>query len=356
MSETKEERTCPSCGAKVPKSNVYCPKCGKLVVKEKPKKAKRGKQYVRECPGCGSTITSSVLEQCPICNTRLEKVPESKKGKSEQKSGFIFTEKKLEPEQKYVLQKGTWNLKEALNVFGNSILIYITIRLIIFALFSFLTEEDGTSSLMALTMPNLLIMQLPEVLFGIYPLYYIYSRKHTFAKLGFSANSKKLGIAILIGVFGGIGLLFITQFFSEAIINLVIDLGLDFVDIQSYIQQENILIRNTEIYWLILLLITLSISAISSEVVFRGVLHNALIEKYGNDPIGRLTVIMITALGYGLIYLLFTFPVGLYFLIANIVMYIILGIIYEINKNIYNSIIAFIIYNLLVILSIVLLP
>jgi membrane protease YdiL (CAAX protease family) len=366
MSENKEKRPCPNCGSEIPKGKVYCPECGKLVAKDTSRKQKVGGEYARKCPGCGSIITSTVLEQCPICNTRLEKVPESKKTKAKEQPGFIFTEKKLEAEQKFILKKGAWNLKEALNVFGNSILIYLTVRLVLFGIFSFLGDQNGTSALIPLTMPNLLIWQLPEVLFGIYPLYYIYSRNHNFAKLGFLRNTKKLTLALVIGLGGGIGLFFIGYFFSETIIDLIIDLGKDFLNIESYILEEYLLLQNAEIYWILLLLITLTITAISSEVVFRGVLHNALIEKFGDDPIGRLTVILITALVYGLIYLftalvygliylLFTFPMGLYFLISNIFVYLILGFLYEINKNIYNSIIAFITYNILSILFIILL-
>jgi membrane protease YdiL (CAAX protease family) len=354
MSENKEKRPCPYCGSQIPKGKVYCPECGKLVEKDTSRTRKVGGEYARKCPGCDSIITSSVLEQCPICNTRLEKVPESKKPQTNKQPGFIFTEKKLEAEQKFTLKKGTWNLKEALNVFGNSILIYLTVRLVLFGIFSFMGDQNGTSALIPLTMPNLLIWQLPEVLFGIYPLYYIYSRNHNFTKLGFLKDTKKLTFALLIGIGGGVVLFFIGYFFSEAIIDLIIDLGLDFLNIESYILEEELLIQNAEVYWILLVLLTLGITAISSEVVFRGVLHNALIEKFGDDPIGRLTVIFITALVYGLIYLLFTFPMGLYFLISNIFVYLILGLLYEINKNIYNSIIAFITYNIMSILFIIL--
>ncbi|TFG03824.1 MAG: zinc-ribbon domain-containing protein, partial [Promethearchaeota archaeon] len=143
MNDDNEDITgyCVHCGAKIDPGKVYCPNCGKLVVKIKSDKAiYKNKQLLdkpkeeekrsisRKCPGCGSIITSTVLEQCPICNTVLEPVPELQKA-SPTKTSFIFTKEKLEPEQKLVIQRDTWNLKEGLNVFTNSLLIYITIEL-----------------------------------------------------------------------------------------------------------------------------------------------------------------------------------------------------------------------------------
>ena len=128
---------CVYCGKDVGESKTYCPHCGKLIVKLK-KNEKQEKPRIihkpvsiqkteisRKCPGCGSIITSTILNQCPICNTALEKISEVKKAKIQKKPGLIFTNKKLEPEQKFVLKKDTWNLKEGLNVFGTCIYILI---------------------------------------------------------------------------------------------------------------------------------------------------------------------------------------------------------------------------------------
>jgi endogenous inhibitor of DNA gyrase (YacG/DUF329 family) len=87
----KPIKFCVYCGAEVAKDKIYCPNCGKLVVKLK-ESEKQAKQHIsqkpspmkkdeisRKCPGCGSVITSIILDQCPICNTALEKIPEAKK-------------------------------------------------------------------------------------------------------------------------------------------------------------------------------------------------------------------------------------------------------------------------------------
>ena len=80
---------CVYCGARIFPGQVYCPECGKLIVQAKKSKEiikhrkiaekpvyKQPDQYSRTCSGCGSIINSIVLEQCPICNAILEKIPE----------------------------------------------------------------------------------------------------------------------------------------------------------------------------------------------------------------------------------------------------------------------------------------
>ena len=120
----KKIKFCVYCGSDVKENEIYCPKCGKLVIKieagkEVPKPQITQKLEIsRKCPGCGSVITSTVLDQCPICNTELEKIAEFKRAAIQKKPGLIFTSKKLEPEQKFILKKDTWNLKEGVNVFG----------------------------------------------------------------------------------------------------------------------------------------------------------------------------------------------------------------------------------------------
>ncbi|MEJ2294315.1 MAG: zinc-ribbon domain-containing protein [Candidatus Lokiarchaeota archaeon] len=119
MSNNKDEKLnvkyCVHCGAEINKDKVYCPNCGKLAVNIKsaskiknlvkeesaPKPSKQQSKMTRKCPGCGSIISSPILEQCPICNTKLEKFVPPKdllpSQESEKKAGFIFTNKKLVP-------------------------------------------------------------------------------------------------------------------------------------------------------------------------------------------------------------------------------------------------------------------
>ena len=53
--------------------------------------ASKGKVEIsRKCPKCGSIITSNILDQCPICNTLLEPIPESLKPAQGGKAGFLF--------------------------------------------------------------------------------------------------------------------------------------------------------------------------------------------------------------------------------------------------------------------------
>ncbi len=347
---------CVYCGTQIEESKIYCPKCGKLVVKIEPSKGTKPPQkktVSRKCSGCGSIITSSVLEQCPICNTKLEKVPKLQKTQSSEthlnKTGYVFTNKKLVPEQKFIIKKETWNFREGISVFGNSLMVYIIIRLLITML---LTLQLESSDPIDLNFTTILLSQIPDVLFGLYPLWYIYSKKHNFQKLRLNFKARPFLIALLIGVIGSIGLVIIDNF-SSLLIQFMYDSGIDFFDIFSYLANQSLVIQNADLIWVILLMVILSLSAISTELVFRGVLHNTLKERFDNNLLGRSSVIFIVALIYSVLFLLFTLPIGIYFFLVNFMVFIFLGILYESNKNILTTIFASIIYNFALIILIV---
>jgi len=354
---------CVHCGAKIVKKETYCPQCGKLVINLKPSEdiprevksyrrpvANRRGQISRKCSGCGSIITSSILDQCPICNSLLEPLPEMQK--IEQSRGFVFTNKKFEPEQKFILKKDSWQLKEGISVFTNSIFVYITVQLFIIMFFWLQMSPDSQdqTTISEATIFLVLLSQIPTILLGFFPLWYIYTRKHNFEKLGFTSDRKKNLLALIIGILGGFGVITI-GLLSSNISRFLYDIGLDFYDIEAYIELEYRIIQAAG-YWNILLLIELIIAAISIEILFRGVLHNTLKEKFEDDNIGKISIILIVASVYSLLYLLFSFPIGIYFLIPNFLIFIFLGILYEINGNLYNTIIASVIYNIFVIVFI----
>ncbi|MHA1659803.1 MAG: CPBP family intramembrane glutamic endopeptidase [Promethearchaeota archaeon] len=352
---------CVYCGSVIEKNQVYCPECGKLIVNvssskedfqqkhEKPAIQEKV-EISRKCSGCGSIITSPVLEQCPICNTMLEKIPESQKP-TPIKMGYIFTNKKLEPEQKFVIKKDTWNLKEGLRIFQSCILTYIIIQFLIYMALMF-QVNSGDLSIKA-DIFTILISQLPEIIFGVYPLWYIYSKNHNFKKLGFSSDFKKFILALLIGIIGVFCLLFINTI-SSSVISIISDLGIEFFDISTYLEEEYQIIRNADLLWIISLIFLIGLGSISTEVLFRGVFQNSLKEKFGNEISGKITAILITALVYAILFLFLTFPIGIIFFFLNFLVFLFLGTIYEINENIYNSIIASVLYHVLLILLIVL--
>ncbi|MFX1453317.1 MAG: type II CAAX prenyl endopeptidase Rce1 family protein [Promethearchaeota archaeon] len=365
MSEKNDNivKYCVYCGANVGKEQVYCPNCGKLIIEIKPSKESISHEHrversiptktsgiSRKCPNCGSIITSTVLEQCPICSTLLEPIPESQKIRPA-KTGFVFTREKLEPELRYVLKKDVWNLREGMNVFTNSILVYITAYLFLLMFVWFQLGLSEGSSTTEIPFYLILLSQIPGMLLGVFPLWYISANKHSFEKLGFPSDNKKILLALIVGILGCLGLLTI-NIFSNFINIIFYEVGLNFFDIQQYMEMETRAIRSGGI-WVILLLLELIITSISVEILFRGVLHNTLKEKFGAEEVnGRIITILVVALVYSLIYLLFSFPIGIFFLVSNFLIFMFLGFLYELNGNIYNTIFASIFYDIVLIILI----
>jgi len=362
MSDNNKKPTvkyCVHCGATVNINQTYCPRCGKLTLKMKSEKKdlieestplKVKKTVSRTCHGCGSIITSPILEQCPICNTKLEKLSKDQKlGASQvpqKSSGFIFSNKKLIPEQKLILKKDTWNLREGISVFGNSLMAYITIRLLIFML---LTGASISEEWLFFT---ILLSQIPDIIFCVYPLWYIYSKKHSFVKLGFRSGKKWIILAIIIGIISSI-ILFGINLLSDLFIDFMYNSGITFgIDLPSEIALENQIVREAGLLWNIILLILLTLGTISSEIVFRGILHNTLRRHFENNIIGRATVIILVALVYSVLYLVFFLPVSVFFFLFYFLNSILLGIIFELNNNIYNTILAGTFYNLIIVMII----
>jgi len=360
----KKLKFCVYCGAKLEKGKTYCPECGKLVIKIIPSDDKAQKQkeehmtqirekkvIARKCSGCGSIITSEILEQCPICNTKLEKIPkqDTLSEPSVARTGFIFTNKKLVPEQKFIMKKDAWNFKEGLSVFFNCLMAYFVIRFLITMLQIFPFDAPSTTEVNIFT---LILDQIPEIIFGVYPIWYIYSKKHNISKLSLSYKLKTLLFSIIIGITAGI-ILLVLNYFSDFFIELIYNAGIDFIDILTYIAEVNQIVIDADLIWLIFLMILFSLGVISTEIVFRGVLHNTLRERYGSNISGRITVIILVALINSGIFLLFSIPIGIYFFLINFIEFIIYGIIYEIKNSLYTTIIASIFYNLLLILILV---
>lgn len=369
MSKENEKQNiakfCVYCGTTIDENTAYCPnpKCGKLVLKIKPSEeilekqipvpeSKKTNKLSRICPGCGSIITSSILEQCPLCDTKLEKISE-KKGttqniKPQRKTGYIFTNKKLVPEQQFILNRSEWNFREGISVFGNSLMAYITIRLIITML---LTLQAGPTDSVDLNITTILLSQIPDVIFGLYPIYYIISKKHKSQKLGLMLNNKPLMIALIFGTIGSVGLILIDNF-SSIIITFMYNSGIDFFDVAAYLAEESLLLQNTDFIFIILLMALISLSVISIEIAFRGVLHNTLKARFDKDFLGKTSVILLVALIYSALFFFFTLPIGIYFFIPNFMVFLFLGVIYEINKNLLSTIIANVAYNIFLIILI----
>ncbi|MFW9940897.1 MAG: CPBP family intramembrane glutamic endopeptidase [Candidatus Thorarchaeota archaeon] len=357
MSKDNEKiiKYCVYCGADVEQHKTYCPNCGKLIIKLSPSETPKDTRIIqkpapterieisRKCSGCGSIITSTILNQCPICNTPLEQVSEVKKTAIQKKPGLIFRDKKLEPEQKFILKKDEWNLKEGINVFGTCIYIYI----ITFFLIYFILVYQGEGDSIEQNIQMFMISQIPELLISIYPLYYIISKHHSFLKLGFIKDSKRILTGILIGIVGALCLL-ILNFLYNSFIRYLAETGLDLFDMESEIALQNQIIRDAGFIWVYLLTLLIAFGSISLEIVYRGVLHNTLNQKFHN---GIYTILSVASI-YS-IFMVFIFPNPAYFLL-NFLGFVLLGILWELtNGNIYTTMIASFLYNVVLIVLII---
>lgn len=361
---SKDPLECPYCHAKLNAKQIYCSECGRLMPSPKRKdtqgailsqpgaiiRAKK-EEYQRTCSGCGSIITSTILDQCPICNAKLEPLPPQVKIAQQQNHALVFTDKKLQPEKKIILSKETWNVKEGLNVFTSSLITYIFAMFIIIIFVYYQAGFGDPTAEVKIDITLILISQVPGIIFGITPLWYIFSNKHYSSKVGFNSDSNKLIFALIIGIIGGLillGLNYIVGLFQDLLVNF----GLTFFDAAQYTAEENEVIRSSGLFWLIILLILVAVQAFSTELVFRGVLQNTLKNsgKFKKNASGKVFLSIVIALIYAGVNSLFSFPTGLVFFLLNFLVFLILGLLYEINGNIFNTIFASILYHSLIVI------
>jgi membrane protease YdiL (CAAX protease family) len=325
-----EIKYCVYCGEKMKPGEVYCSNCGKLVVKAKPRKSGEPiSPSLRKCPNCGSLIESDILKECPICRTKLREPPRPSPEKPERRSGLVFTDEKLEAEEKFVVRRENWKIKEGMAVLYTSIFFYF----IMLSFFIFFPLEQDIF--------NILISSAAEIVIGLYPIWYIYSNNHSIKKLGLIPEKKSLIIALSLGIGGGLLLLTLDWF-----LGFYVEFMGNVFGVTEELQANVEIIRSTKLYWILLLVVIYVFAAISKEILFRGVLHNTLIERFGDDLKGKLIVITIVALGYSVLFLLFRFPLGLISFLPYFVLNFALGVIYELsNRNLVSTITAFILYN-----------
>lgn len=301
--------------------------------------ASKGKTLERKCPKCGSIISSKILKQCPICDTVLEDLPvdiiEEKKEK--EKSYLIFTGKKLELSNKFILQKDQWKFREAINVFFNSLVIFLFAKIGIFTLF-FVIQGPSIGNELPITIEAITLSQIPGAFFIIYPLSYIYSKKHKISKLGLNYEKKKLLIALLIGIIGAF-MVYIMAELSFLINDFFVSIGWTVFTPPESLAEQYTVIKNSTLLYKILLLFLLMLDVLGTEITFRGVLHNGLITKLGSQLTQRIYIILIVSLMYSVLFLFFTYDMGL--VVIYFLNNIILGLIFEIsNRNLFSTISA----------------
>jgi len=165
-------------------------------------------------------------------------------------------------------------------------------------------------------------------------------------------NNKPSLAALIIGIIGSVGLVLLDNF-SSTIITFMYNSGIDFFDVITYLEEEYLILQNAGLVLIVSLIALMSLSVISIEIAFRGVLHNALKAHFEDNFLGKTSVIILVALIYSALFLFFTLPAGIYFFIPNFMIFLFLGIIYEINKNLLSTIIANVAYTVIIIILIV---
>ncbi|MFX1239293.1 MAG: type II CAAX prenyl endopeptidase Rce1 family protein, partial [Promethearchaeota archaeon] len=276
----------------------------------------------------------------PICNEHLKKIPGQQKDSLRSKVGYIFDSKKLRP----VNNKDRWNFKEGIKIFESSILTYLMVYIMIL-----LILNDPSFQSTGLTIFYLILEKLPHISLFIYPLLYIILRKDRFLKLGFDSKGRKLHTIFFFAFIGIFTLFFLNLFFGMLIENL------QRMSVPGFINYSgnSLLIRNiinTSGFWFIFYYSFSVLSVISIEIAYRGVLHNALKDKFGTNLKGRSIVILIVSGMFAFIESLMSFLndvlLGLVFLAYYFLLFLILGILYELKGRIYNTLITYVIFDI----------
>ena len=314
--------------------------------------SKKG-EFTRKCSGCGSLISSTRLEQCPLCNTVLKSIPDHLKPKTQKQSGYIFTNKKLQPEHKFEIRKEVWNSKEGYKAFEVSIFAYLSVFMVV--LMILYTQMDQDTLQVNQNIFIIFLETLPVIALGVYPIIYIMVKKNHFIKLGLHPDIKKIAIALVIGVFGTIGI-YLINLLSNYAFSLLVNAGFEnFATYNANIIEINQIIRESG-FWIIIYCILVSLMAIASEIAYRGVLHNTIKQKYGEEIKGKIIVSLLVALVYAgieiLVFLITDIYIGIFLFFSDFIFFFLLGILYELNGSLYNTIFTHVFYNLLIVLII----
>ncbi len=340
----KAEKICNYCGAKFENQIIYCLECGKLIQNVSSKKKEPIiKKRFRTCKGCGSVIESVDLDQCPICYTLLDEVPKDTEISTNNELTLMFNSKgkKLE----LMVNKNRWNYKEGIKVFEFSILSYIFTYMIIMSFLMVLGVQSIEPSFNSLVLES-----LPRSSLIIYPLYYIISKKHNFSKFGFNSSLKNLLLALLVGIIGAI-LLLLLNFGIEQVVEGFISLGSpSFLEYNNNISIYRKIMGSSIIFVIIYLLIS-NLTIIAVELAYRGVLHPSLKAKFGPNIKSSFLVILISSFIYSGIETLFFFPtdvmLGLVVFLNYLTLFMVLGILYEFKSNLFTTIFAHIMFNII---------
>lgn len=301
----------------------------------------------RECPECHIFVKSKMLEQCPNCKAELPPLPAELK--SELDTTLNPNLKKAN--QKLPVEKDKWNLRESINVFINSMLISITLNFLFIMILIYSDPtilEDPETATIPINTLTIIMGNILGASFGIYPFIYIRKRKHEIKKLGLI--KQKITKYIFIGFVFGLGL-YSMDYFVGLFMNYLSDLGISIFNVPDNVTEQNAVIEAFNLPLILLYTISIMLNLTMEEVVFRGVLQRGIVDHFKNSQRSGANwkSVIITSLIYCIYY--FLFSLSIFYLIFNLIISLLIGVIFVFSKFNLNIIIGMkIIYGLIGIL------
>lgn len=356
-SDEKRVDKCPKCGFKLPDGARFCQKCGYNLkpldesewktAKIRPKSTKsdqtvpEGRKIEfdpikRKCPNCGTFVISKSLEQCPECYEMLSPLPEPYKQRLQTKMEPKTQEKKTE---KLEIEEDKWNIREGIQVFMNSVFVYIILQAATMGIYILVNPEvleDGMNATIPIDSLSLILGNVAGISFVIYPIYYLIKNKHVIEKLGIKKENLKR--CLIFGSIVGVGYYFL-EFFIEFLLDFIADFGIEWLGAPEILIEQSGVVEGMPWYLLILFTFTLILAQIAESTLFRGVLHNSINSwLQTKESTGKAwKSIFISAVVYALIYFIFNFNV--YYLIFNLLSALFIGAVFEYsNRNLYSII------------------
>ncbi|MHA1733491.1 MAG: hypothetical protein ACTSU5_16200 [Promethearchaeota archaeon] len=218
----------------------------------------------RKCPDCGVFVVSRVLLQCPICMGVLPEPPET----SEPEETYLLVDGKLTKETEVKLLPDEWKFKEALGLFLNCIIAFTVTLFIATSIVLFQVNKVDDQDVVSIG--SLVANQVPGIVFGLVPVFYIVAHGHKFSKLGFKEHKRAWDA--LAGLL--LGLVALYLFKAGVWLNsLLVDAGVTWLAPGAF---DPTFLVEAPAWQKLAVFLTMTFATLGEEVVFRGVFLQGL--------------------------------------------------------------------------------